>query len=86
MIDVREPHEWEIARVEGADLKPLSQLAAWAGELDPAGGPYVLYCHHGVRSMHACTALGQQGVQNLYNLVGGIDRWSREVDSSVPTY
>ncbi len=50
------------------------------------GGPYVIYCHHGIRSYQVCTYLSGLGLRNLINMKGGIDRWSRTVDPSVPIY
>ena len=85
LIDVREPLEYELARVEGARLLPLSRLDEWAGTLDPAR-EIVFMCHHGVRSAHVCALLARRGFGRLHNLAGGIDRWSREVDSGVPRY
>ncbi len=85
LIDIRERDEWDRCRVEGARLLPLSRIQAWQDDLLD-GGPYVLYCHHGVRSRWACTYLAQRGVRGLVNMAGGIDLWSKTVDSSVPTY
>lgn len=86
LIDVREAQEWAHCRIEGAEWKPLSQARAWIGEIDPAGGPYVFYCHHGMRSGQVCMYLAQQGAQQAYNLTGGIDRWSLDVDNNVSRY
>jgi rhodanese-related sulfurtransferase len=85
LIDVREPVEFETARVEGAELLPLSRFNEWAGALDPAE-ELVVMCHHGVRSAHVCAVLARHGFTNLSNLAGGIDRWSTEVDPGVPRY
>lgn len=85
LVDVREPEEYELARVEGARLLPLSLFNEWAPSLDPERET-VFICHHGVRSAQVCAFLSRQGFQNLYNLAGGIDRWSAEVDPSVPRY
>lgn len=85
LIDVREPYEWRIARIEGARLIPLAQLGAKLGELD-RGRDIVLYCHHGFRSLTAGEFLVAQGFTRVWNLSGGIDRWSAEVDPSVATY
>lgn len=86
LIDVREDPEWQHVRIEGAEHRPLSRFAEWRDQLDPEGGPYVLYCHHGIRSMQACSVLAGMGVAGLHNLTGGIDRWAKEVDPSLPTY
>ena len=85
LIDVREPEEFELARVEGAELLPLSRFQEWAGALDPARETVVM-CHHGIRSAQVCAYLSRQGFEKIYNLSGGIDRWSTEVDPSIPRY
>lgn len=85
IIDVREPFEHEMARVEGAQLLPLSRFPEWADTLDPEA-EIVFMCHHGIRSAQVCAYLSRQGFKRLYNLAGGIDRWSYEVDESVPRY
>ncbi len=86
LIDVREPSEFRVARIEGAELKPLGQISQWAGELDDKDGEIILQCHHGMRSDRACQFLAARGFTNVKNLVGGIDHWSLRVDPSVPRY
>ena len=85
VIDVREPYEWRIGRIEGARMIPLGRIGASMAEL-PRDREIVLYCHHGVRSLAAAEFLASQGFDGIWNLAGGIDRWSAEVDPSVPTY
>jgi adenylyltransferase/sulfurtransferase len=85
LIDVREPEEFELARVEGAELLPLSRFQEWAGTLD-AEEEIVVMCHHGIRSAQVCAYLAGQGFTKMVNLAGGIERWSWEVDRSVPRY
>ena len=85
LIDVREYAEYEIARIEGAQLLPMSRINEWLGQLNPEE-EIVFFCHHGVRSAHVCAYLSRQGFEKLYNLTGGIDLWSQEVDKSVPRY
>jgi adenylyltransferase/sulfurtransferase len=85
LIDVREPHEFEIASIPGAKLIPLGTLPARLAELD-SSRLIVLHCHHGQRSMRALELLHQSGFRKLKNLHGGIDAWSREVDRNVPRY
>jgi sulfur-carrier protein adenylyltransferase/sulfurtransferase len=85
LIDVREPHEYEIAHIEGARLIPLGRLPERMGELD-SSDEIVLHCHTGERSMRAVEFLRQSGFRKLKNLRGGIDAWSREVDPEVPRY
>jgi adenylyltransferase/sulfurtransferase len=85
LIDVREPHEYEITHIEGARLIPLGRLPERLGELD-SSEEIVLHCHYGERSMRALEFLRQSGFRKLKNLRGGIDAWSREVDPEVPRY
>ena len=85
LVDVREPEEFEIARVEGARLLPMSRFNESATKLDPQRET-VFICHHGIRSAQLCALLSRQGFDRIYNLTGGIDRWSKEVDPTVPRY
>ena len=84
-IDVREPIEYEIARIEGAELLPMSRFNEWIDSLKPEE-EIVVMCHHGIRSANVCMFLAQNGFEKVYNLTGGIDLWSYEVDESVPKY
>jgi adenylyltransferase/sulfurtransferase len=85
LVDVREPHEHEIASIPGARLIPLNRLPEHLNELD-SSREIVLHCHHGVRSMRALEMLRESGFRKLESLRGGIDAWSLEVDPSVPRY
>jgi rhodanese-related sulfurtransferase len=85
LLDVREVWEFEFNRIEGAVLAPMSDFPKYAARLDKEK-EYVVYCHHGIRSMHACGFLKTMGFTKLSNLTGGIDAWSYEVDPSVPLY
>ena len=86
VIDVREPHEYEIARIPDTKLIPLAQVVNRMGEIDPSRET-VVHCKGGVRSAKAIEALKQAGFQGrLINLRGGITAWSDEVDPSVPKY
>ena len=86
LIDVREPHEQEIARIPGARLIPLGDIGSRASEIDP-GIDTVVLCKSGVRSAKAIRALKDKGFEGkLINLKGGITAWSTEVDPSVPKY
>lgn len=85
LVDVREPYELDLARLPGAMLVPLGTLEAAAPTL-PRDRDLVLLCHHGMRSQSAARRLRQLGFARVYNLAGGIDRWSREVDAAVPRY
>jgi adenylyltransferase/sulfurtransferase len=85
LLDVREPHEYQIARIEGATLLPLGQLPARLGELDK-NAEIVAHCKMGGRSQQAVDLLKQQGFTNVRNMTGGINAWSDKVDKSVPKY
>jgi sulfur-carrier protein adenylyltransferase/sulfurtransferase len=85
VIDVREPDEYQIAAVKGAQLLPLSTLPLRYRELDPAK-TYYLHCKMGGRSMKALEFLRGQGFKNLKSVAGGITAWSDQVDPSVPKY
>jgi sulfur-carrier protein adenylyltransferase/sulfurtransferase len=85
LIDVREAFEYEIARIDGAKLIPLGEIAERADEL-PRERPIVVHCHSGQRSAQAVRLLQQRGFDKVYNLEGGIDAWSDQIDSSVPKY
>jgi molybdopterin/thiamine biosynthesis adenylyltransferase/rhodanese-related sulfurtransferase len=87
LLDVREPGEWETARIEAAQLLPLSELEARLAELEAwRGRRVVVHCHHGGRSARACEILAAQGFRNVANLAGGIEAWSLTVDPAVPRY
>ena len=85
LIDVREPYESEIARIEGSKLIPLGELETRLGEI-PREKMIVMHCHSGMRSERGAQLLRQAGFENVYNLEGGIEAWSSEVDSTVPRY
>jgi adenylyltransferase/sulfurtransferase len=85
LIDVREPWEWQICRLEGARLIPLRELPARAGELDRRR-PVVTYCHTGVRSLAAARLLRERGFPDVKSLRGGVEGWATEVDHAMPRY
>jgi sulfur-carrier protein adenylyltransferase/sulfurtransferase len=85
LIDVREPFEYEIARIDGAKLIPLAEIGERTEELQREQ-PIVVHCHSGTRSAQAVRLLQQRGFSNVYNLEGGIDAWSDQIDPSVPKY
>jgi Dinucleotide-utilizing enzymes involved in molybdopterin and thiamine biosynthesis family 2 len=86
LLDVRNPHEYEIARIPGVDkLIPVDELANHLNELD-SSREMVVYCKGGTRSARAVNLLKGAGFRKIKNLVGGITRWSDDVDPSVPKY
>ena len=86
VLDVREPWEFETAKISGAKLMPMGEVPSRAHqELDP-DDHIVVVCHHGVRSMNVTVWLRQQGFEKTQSMRGGIDAWSRRVDQKVPVY
>src|SRR5437667_3961508 len=85
LIDVRELFEYEIARIHGSKLIPLGEIVERTDELQREQ-TIVVHCHSGGRSAEAVRLLQQRGFNNVYNLKGGNDAWSDEVDPSVPKY
>jgi len=86
LLDVREPWEFETARIEGAKLMPMGDVPTRAHQELDADDSVVVVCHHGVRSMNVTVWLRQQGFEKAQSMRGGIDAWSRRVDEKVPTY
>ncbi len=86
VLDVRESWEYQLAKIEGSKHIAMGDVPArFNQELDPEDH-IVIVCHHGVRSMNVTAWLRQQGFEKVQSLQGGIDRWSRQIDSSVPVY
>lgn len=85
LLDVREPWEYEICRIEGSLLVPLRELSARAASLDREADT-VLVCHHGGRSLQAALFLAREGFSRVWNLAGGVDAWARAVDPAMPRY
>jgi molybdopterin/thiamine biosynthesis adenylyltransferase/rhodanese-related sulfurtransferase len=85
LIDVRQPYEHAIASIAGAHLMPLPELSGAASTL-PRDRDLVIHCHHGSRSAAAAEYLRSLGFTRVWNLAGGIDRWSEDVDPSIPRY
>ncbi len=87
LLDCRETEEHEIGTIAGAELLPMSELEARHEELaDKQSKQVVVYCHHGMRSAQVAAWLRQHGFAQAQSMVGGIDRWSQEIDASVPRY
>ena len=85
IVDVREPWELDLCRIDGSVSIPLGQVAQRASEL-PRDRPLVMVCHHGGRSQHAATILEAAGYTQVHNLRGGIDAWALAVDPSMKRY
>jgi rhodanese-related sulfurtransferase len=85
ILDVREPWELEIAAIAGALNIPMQTIPAAIAAL-PREQALLVLCHHGIRSMHVARFLEQQGFDDLFNITGGADAWSRQVDPALPRY
>jgi len=88
LIDVREPHEFALAKIEGAELIPMRSVPGEIQELEARAddGTLIVYCHHGVRSLNVVHWLREQGIEACQSMSGGIDAWSLTVDPAVPRY
>jgi rhodanese-related sulfurtransferase len=97
LLDVREPWEFALAaiRIDGADTLhvPMNDVPARLAEIEALCSdaastprPIVCICHHGMRSAQVAVSLQRHGIEPVYNLAGGIDAWSAEVDAAVPRY
>lgn len=85
LLDVREPWEYGVCHIEGAQLMPMASVPARLNQLDPVRETVVI-CHHGVRSFHVARLLEHSGFSNVINLTGGVDAWAKEADPTMPTY
>lgn len=88
LIDVREPQEYALARLAGAQLIPMRTVPGVLQTLETLAdeGTLVVYCHHGVRSLNVANWLREKGIEACQSMSGGIDAWSLNVDPSVPRY
>ena len=88
LIDVRQPEEHSVARIEHAELIPMNNVPAAVSALEAKAdeGTLIVFCHHGMRSANVVNWLRGQGIADSQSMAGGIDRWSLEVDPSVPRY
>lgn len=93
LLDVREPWEFALAAIQVDGLRtvhvPMNEIPGRLDELDDSrtrAQPVVCICHHGMRSAQVVAFLERQGFEAVYNLAGGIDAWSEQVDAGVPRY
>jgi rhodanese-related sulfurtransferase len=88
LIDVREPLEFQQARIEGSELIPMGTIPAALQTLEAKSdtGNLIVFCHHGIRSLNVVAWLREHGVASCQSMRGGIDQWSLEIDPSVPRY
>lgn len=85
LLDVREPWENNVCRIEGSQLAPMQTIPQRMSEWEAARDT-VCICHHGGRSMHVGMFLERHGFASVFNLTGGVDAWARQVDPAMPTY
>ena len=85
LLDVREPWEVQLCRIEGALAIPMNNAAEQCASLD-RDAEMVLICHHGGRSMQVALFLERSGFKNLHNLAGGVDAWARSIDPAMAVY
>ena len=88
LLDVREPEEYALAKLPEGELLPMGSVPGALSRLEGIAEemPIVVYCHHGVRSLHVVAWLRTHGVEDCRSMAGGIDRYSREIDSIIPRY
>lgn len=87
LVDCREQQEYDIVRIEGARLVPMSEFGERMEELKEfKEQQVVVYCHHGMRSLRVADLLVNLGFSNVHSLAGGIDRWALEIQPSLPRY
>ena len=86
LIDVREVDEHQVCQIDGARLIPMRTIPQQLESLEQLNPPLVVFCHHGVRSLKVVEWLRDQGLTECQSMAGGIDAWSRTVDSNVPRY
>ena len=88
MIDVREVAEFNTAKIESANLIPMNTIPQELQTLEAQSErmPLIVFCHHGMRSLQVVNWLRGQGVKACQSMSGGIDRWSLEIDTTVPRY
>ncbi|MEM1085581.1 MAG: rhodanese-like domain-containing protein [Verrucomicrobiota bacterium] len=86
LIDCREQDEWDFNRLPKAAFLPLSRFTEIAGSVLSKDDSVIVYCHHGMRSLHATQWLRAHGHEKCWSMKGGIQAWSESVDPSVPQY
>ena len=87
LLDVREPPEWEIAHIKGAELIPVGELPLrWQEIAEFKDRPVVTYCHKGMRSLRALKHLRGVGFTNVKSLYGGVDAWADQIEPDLARY
>ncbi|MFN3151161.1 rhodanese-like domain-containing protein [Bremerella sp.] len=87
LLDCREQNEFDLVRIDGSTLIPMSEIQDRIAELEAHRQRHiVVHCHHGGRSMRVTQWLRQQGFPKVQNMAGGIHAWAQDIDPSMPTY
>lgn len=89
LLDCREPHEYQAARIGDSALIPMREIPGRLQQVETlaeSAQALVVYCHHGVRSLNVAHWLRGQGIENVQSMAGGIDHWSAVIDPTVPRY
>lgn len=87
LLDCREPEEVDICRIEGSITIPMAEIPGAVDRLkDLSGRGVVIYCHHGMRSLHATQFLRERGLENTFSMAGGIELWARQIDTEMARY
>ena len=86
LLDVREMFEYQQARIEGSELIPMRSVPLALPAFQAEDARLIVFCHHGMRSLQVVNWLREQGIERCSSMEGGIDRWSLEIDPSVPRY
>ena len=86
LLDVREMFEYRQAYIKGSELIPMRDVRQALPSFETEEAPLIVFCHHGMRSLQVVQWLREQGVERCSSMEGGIDRWSLEIDASVPRY
>ena len=86
-IDCREQNEYDLVKIDGATLLPMSQVTDRVAELEQhKDSEIIIHCHHGGRSLNVANWLKSQGFKNPLSMAGGIDVWAQEIDPSLERY
>lgn len=86
LIDCREPEEWDIVHIDGAELIPMGEIPLCIEDLGNSPNGLVIYCHLGMRSLRATQFLRGHGLANTFSMGGGIEAWTNEIDPELPRY
>ena len=87
LLDCREPEEIDICRIEGSVVVPMGEIPAAIERLQSlAERGMVVYCHHGMRSLHATQFLRERGIEKVFSMAGGIELWARQIDPDMARY